>query len=133
MKAVLIAYLLTLSAWGWSQSYPLKGQIAATSFPVCPLDTFKQGVLPDGFDASFVMPGCDLFYEYNPFYNRFSCFASGTLGFVITPNLLNDNYDWVLFDITGVNPSAVYSDPTLMVTGNRSSVPGNTGPNQMHK
>ena len=118
---------MTLPAWGWSQSSPLKGQIAATSFPICTLDTFKQGVLPDGFDANIVIPGCDLFYEYNPFYYRFSCFASGTVGFVITPNLANDNYDWVLFDITGVNPSAVYSDPTLIVTGNRSSVPGNTG------
>ncbi len=127
MKTVLFTFLLSWPLWGWSQSYPLKGQIAATSFPICALDTFKQGVLPDGFDANIVMPGCDPFNEYNPFYYRFSCFASGTLGFLITPNLPNDNYDWVLFDITGVNPSAVYSDPTLVVTGNRSSVPGNTG------
>ena len=127
MKTVLFTFLLSWPLWGWSQSYPLKGQIAATSFPICTLDTFKQGVLPDGFDANIVIPGCDPFNEYNPFYYRFSCFASGTLGFLITPNLPNDNYDWVLFDITGVNPSAVYSDPTLVMTGNRSSVPGNTG------
>src|ERR1700733_14262182 len=91
LKTVLFTFLLSWPLWGWSQSYPLKGQIAATSFPICTLDTFKQGVLPDGFDAGFVIPGCDLFYEYNPFYYRFSCFASGTLGFVITPNLPNDN------------------------------------------
>jgi gliding motility-associated-like protein len=127
LKAALFAFLLTLPLWGWSQVHPLKGQQAATSFPICALDTFKQGVLPDAFDANIVVPGCDLFYELNPFYYRFSCFASGTLGFVIIPNLPGDNYDWVFFDITGVNPSSIYSDPALVVTGNRSSVPGNTG------
>jgi len=127
LKAVLIAYLLTLPAWGWSQTYPLKGQLAATAFPICAQDTFKQGVLPNGFDANIVMPGCDPYIEINPFYFRFTCYASGTLGFTIIPNLPSDNYDWILFDITGVLPSTIFIDPTLTVTGNRSSNPGNTG------
>jgi gliding motility-associated-like protein len=127
LKAVLIAYLLTLSVWGWSQTYPLKGQLAATAFPICAQDTFKQGNLPNGFNTSIVMPGCDPYYELNPFYYRFTCYTAGNLGFVIIPNLAEDNYDWVLFDITGVLPSTIFIDPTLIVTGNRSSNPGNTG------
>jgi gliding motility-associated-like protein len=127
LKAVLIAYLLTLPAWGWSQTYPLKGQLAATAFPICAQDTFKQGDLPNGFNASIVMPGCDPFLELNPFYYRFTCYTAGTLGFLIIPNLPEDNYDWILFDITGVLPSTIFIDPTLTVTGNRSSNPGNTG------
>jgi gliding motility-associated-like protein len=127
LKAAFIAYLLTLSVWGWSQSYPLKGQLAATAFPICAQDTFRQVALPNGFDANIQIPGCDPFFELNPFYYRFTCYTAGTLGFMIIPNLPTDNYDWVLFDITGVLPSAIFIDPNLIVTGNRSSNPGNTG------
>ncbi len=127
MKAVLIVYLLTLPAWGWSQTDRLKGQLAATAFPICAQDTFKQGVLPNAYIADIIIPGCDPFNDFNPFYYRFYCFTSGSLGFIIIPNLPADNYDWVLFDVTGVNPSLIFSDTSLLVTGNRSSVPGNTG------
>ncbi|HEY2348567.1 MAG TPA: PKD domain-containing protein, partial [Puia sp.] len=127
MKAAAFAYLLTLPLWGLSQNYPLKGQQAATAFPICAQDTFKQISLPNGFNASIQMPGCDPFYELNPFYYRFTCYSAGNLGFVIIPNLAADNYDWVLFDITGVLPSTIFIDPTLIVAGNRSSIPGNTG------
>jgi len=127
LKAILIAYLLTLPAWVWSQTNALKGQRAATAFPICAQDTIKQGILPNAFIADIIIPGCDPFNDFNPFYYRFSCFASGGLGFIIIPNLPNDNYDWVLFDVTGVNPSLIFSDTALIVTGNRSSVPGNTG------
>ncbi len=118
---------MTLPAWGWSQTYPLKGQLAATAFPICAQDTFKQGDLPNGFNGNIVMSGCDPYLELNPFYYRFTCYSAGTLGFIIIPNLPEDNYDWILFDITGVLPSTIFIDPTLTITGNRSSNPGNTG------
>ena len=127
MKTVLLAYLLSVPVFGWSQTYPLKGQLAATAFPVCGEDTFKQGALPNGFNSSISIPGCDPYTELNPFYYRFTCYTAGSLGFVIIPNLPSDNYDWILFDITGVLPSTIFIDPTLIVTGNRSSNPGNTG------
>jgi hypothetical protein len=103
---------LTLPAWGWSQAYPLKGQLAATAFPICAQDTFKQGDLPNGFNGNIVMSGCDPYLELNPFYYRFTCYSAGTLGFIIIPNLPEDNYDWILFDITGVLPSTIFIDPT---------------------
>ena len=127
MKAVLLAYLLSVPVFGWSQTYPLKGQLAATAFPVCGEDTIKQGALPNGFNSNIVIPGCDPYTELNPFYYRFTCYTSGTLGFVIIPNLPADNYDWILFDITGVLPSTIFIDPTLIVIGNRSANPGKTG------
>jgi gliding motility-associated-like protein len=127
LKAVLLAYLLSVPVFGWSQTYPLKGQLAATAFPVCGEDTIKQGALPNGFNSNIVIPGCDPYTELNPFYYRFTCYTSGTLGFVIIPNLPADNYDWILFDITGVLPSTIFIDPTLIVIGNRSANPGKTG------
>jgi gliding motility-associated-like protein len=127
LKAVLLAFLMSVSLFGWSQTYPLKGQLAATAFPVCGQDTVIQGVLPNGFNSSIAIPGCDPYVELNPFYYRFTCYTSGTLGFVIIPNLPADNYDWILFDITGVLPSTIFIDPTLIVTGNRSANSGKTG------
>jgi gliding motility-associated-like protein len=127
LKAALLACLLSVPVFGWSQTYPLKGQLAATSFPVCGQDTFKQSALPNGFNSSISIPGCDPYIELNPFYYRFTCYTAGTLGFVIIPNLLSDNYDWIFFDITGVLPSTIFIDPTLIVTGNRSANPGKTG------
>jgi len=127
LKTFIIAFLLTLPVWGLSQTYALKGQLAATAFPVCARDTIKQGILPNAFIADISIPGCDPFNDLNPYYYRFTCFSSGSLGFIIIPNVPDDNYDWVLFDVTGVNPSLIFADTSLLVTGNRSSVPGNTG------
>ena len=63
----------------------------------------------------------------NPFWYSFTCYTSGTLGFLITPKNLGDDYDWQLFDITGHNPSEVYTNPALIVTGNWSGTSGVTG------
>ncbi len=62
--------------------------------------------------------------DINPFWYKFTCFSSGTLGFLLTPVDLNDDYDWQLFDITGHNPNDVYTDNSLFVSCNWS---GNTG------
>lgn len=51
----------------------------------------------------------------------------GTLGFVITPSTLSDDYDWQLFDITGKNPNDVYTNPALFVACNWSGEGGVTG------
>src|SRR5690606_8553290 len=58
---------------------------------------------------------------------KFTCFTAGTLGFVITPMDLADDYDWQLFDITGRNPDEVYTNPALFVASNWSGNPGTTG------
>ncbi|MBS1933881.1 MAG: gliding motility-associated C-terminal domain-containing protein, partial [Bacteroidetes bacterium] len=63
----------------------------------------------------------------NPYWYQFTCYQTGTLGFLITPNQLGDDYDWELFDITGHNPNDVYSDPSLYVSANWSGSYGITG------
>ncbi len=111
------------------QVYPLKGQLASTAFPICGEDTIQQTSVPNGFNAGILMPGCDPYTEINPFYYRFTCFTSGSLVFTITPNDPSDNYDWILFDITGRLPSDIFVDPALTIVGNRSGTPGPTGVN----
>ena len=49
------------------------------------------------------------------------------MGFLITPNDLNDDYDWELFDITDHNPNDIYTNTSLFVACNWSGNLGLTG------
>ncbi len=127
MKTVLILYFLLISIVGWSQTFPVPGQLASTAFPVCGTSIFQQSVVPIGSTTVLNVPGCDFYPDTNPFWYSFTCFVGGTLGFLITPNNRSDDYDWMLFDITGHNPNDVYTDVSLIVTGNWSGSSGLTG------
>jgi len=113
------------------QACTLLGQTPSTAFPVCGTDTFSQSTVPICTNNAIYVPGCDNvavpYSDKNPFWYQFTCFTPGTLGFLITPNDLADDYDWQLFDITGHNPNDVYTDHTLFVTGNWSGSSGLTG------
>lgn len=104
------------------------GQTPSTAFPVCGTDTFSQATVPICTNQSITVPHCpkgpNLDYtDRNPFWYKFTCYTSGTLGFLVTPNNLEDDYDWQLYDITGRNADDVYTDSSLAITGNWS---GNT-------
>ncbi len=104
------------------------GQNPSTAFPVCGTDTFHQSTVPGCGNRRIPTTGCtDVLTDINPFWYRFTCFESGTLGFTITPNDLSDDYDWQLFDITNRNPDDLYTDPSMFVAGNWSGEPGRTG------
>ena len=104
------------------------GQNPGTAFPVCGTDTFKQSSVPACGGA--VIPGpCDRddVTDINPYWYKFTCFVTGTLGFTITPNADLEDYDWQLFDVTGKDPSAVYTDASLFVACDWSGEFGKTG------
>jgi gliding motility-associated-like protein len=127
LKAVFFTLLMLLSVWGWSQTFPIKGQYPSTPFPVCGADTIHQAAVPLGLTTTIPVPGCVGYPDVNPFYYTFTCFTTGTLGFTIVPNDPGDDYDWMIFDYTGILPSIIYTDSNLIVTGNRSATPGVTG------
>ena len=56
--------------------------------------------------------------ELNSVWYVFTANADGNLGFVITPNNLNDDYDWALFDITNASCNQIATDPSLQVSCN---------------
>lgn len=108
------------------------GQTPETAFPVCGTSTFYQANVPICSTSSLFVPGCSgngaaNYENKNPYWYRFTCFSSGTLGFVIVPNNLSDDYDWQLYDITGKDPSAIFTDRSIIVTGNWSGSYGATG------
>lgn len=108
------------------------GQTAGTAFPVCGTDTFSQSVVPTCVNGVIpIVPPCpndgNVYQDLNPYWYKFTCFTSGTLAFKIIPNNLGDDYDWQIFDITGRNPTDVYTDKSLTVSFNWSGEVGITG------
>ncbi len=125
---ILIFNILLVCLQLNAQTCTTLGQNPSTAFPVCGTDTFSQDTVP--YCGGRPIPGpCsrDDLRDLNPFWYKFTCFAPGTLGFVITPNDLDDDYDWQLFDITGHNPDDVFLDASLFVSCNWSGNPGLTG------
>jgi gliding motility-associated-like protein len=105
------------------------GQNPSTAFPVCGTANFTQNNVPicGNRDVPTKCRDNANYENKNPFWYKFTCFAPGTLGFVITPLDLGDDYDWQLFDITGKNPEDVFSNATLTVAHNWSAISGRTG------
>jgi len=67
---------------------------------------------------------CCMDNELNSIWYTFTVNTSGTFGFTLTPNNLNDDYDWALFDITNASCEDIFSDISLQVSCNAS---GGTG------
>lgn len=128
---VLLLVSLFLQQNALSQACTTMGQTPGTAFPVCGTATFTQSTVPLCSTNDIFVPGCSTtggaYQNKNPFWYKFTCFASGTLSFVINPLLPNEDYDWQLYDITGKNPNDVFTDPSLVVTGNWAGTYGATG------
>ncbi|HQR00698.1 MAG TPA: PKD domain-containing protein, partial [Ferruginibacter sp.] len=83
------------------------GQNPETAFPVCGTALFHQGIVPICGGNLMLSPCPDpsgVITNRNPFWYKFTCFSSGKLSFFITPDVLTEDYDWQLFDVTGRNP-----------------------------
>ena len=127
MKTAFITILILLSVYGHAQRFPVTGQLPTTAFPVCGTDTFRQATVPIGATHALQVPGCGNYNDVNPFWYQFTCYKAGTLGFLIRPNNLGDDYDWMLFDITGRKATDVFTNASLVVTGNWAGTYGLTG------
>ena len=125
---VIIVLFCFAARNGFSQTCSGLGQNPGSAFPVCGTDTFSIASVP--ICGNRQVPGpCRAvpLTDKNPFWYKFTCFTSGSLGFVITPNTFSDDYDWQIFDITNHNPNDVYSDASLFVACNWSGEGGLTG------
>jgi gliding motility-associated-like protein len=134
MRALLLffCFLFLISTRGYSQPCTTLGQTPSTAFPVCGTIVFHQSIVPLCLTNPLFVPGCsgndNADYENrNPYWYKFTCYASGTLGFLITPLAANEDYDWQLYDITGHNPDDIFTDHSLVVTGNWAGTYAPTG------
>jgi gliding motility-associated-like protein len=132
VKAIFVIFLLVLFSGSYAQTCTTLGQTPFTAFPVCGTNVFQQKDVPICSSNDLFVPGCSgndgaKYANKNPFWYKFTCYVSGTLGFQITPNNLSDDYDWQLYDITGLNPDQVYTNHNIIVSGNWAGNPGVTG------
>jgi len=137
LKKLSIPVFFILMTWGKLYAQipcTTLGQNPSTAFPVCGTTTFQQDSVPICSSNFLYVPGCtnygdtnSLYKNKNPFWYKFTCFQSGTLSFVIIPNLPGEDYDWQLYDVTGHNPDDVFTDTTLIVTGNWAGTYDSTG------
>ncbi len=139
MKRWLVILMSFFYVWTSTAQQSLKinncitlGQIPQTALPVCGTRGLSQSSVPIFSTSSLVVPGCSdgssvNYTDKNPFWYKFTCYASGPISFVITPNNPGDDYDWQLYDVTGRNIQDVFRDPTMVVIGNWSGTPGLTG------
>ncbi|PSL44870.1 gliding motility-associated-like protein [Chitinophaga niastensis] len=134
-QKILFAYFITLlilAKAATAQTCTAIGQNPSTAFPVCGTKTFQQQSVPICGIRNIPGPQCNTpgngpHMDKNPFWYKFTCYTAGTLGFAITPIVLNDDYDWQLFDVTGHQPDDVYTDMSLYVSMNWSGESGITG------
>ncbi len=132
---ILFLFTLIVSGELYAQSNcTALGQNPSTAFPVCGTSVFQQDSVPICTSGKLYVPGCSIwgdtatyYKSKNPFWYKFTCFQGGTLSFVIIPNLPGEDYDWQLFDVTGHNPDDVYTDTSLIVSGNWSGTYDTTG------
>ncbi len=111
-----------------AQNCTAPGQNPGTAFPVCGNIPFTQTTVPLCGGKKLPAIHCsDDVTDVNPFWYKFTCYQSGTLGFVITPKVLQEDYDWELYDVTGVDVNTVYTNGNLAIASNWSGELGVTG------
>ena len=125
--------LLLHKAIAFAQPCTNLGQTPSTAFPVCGTTVFHQSSVPICATVNIFVPGCSTqqggasYQNRNPYFYKFTCYVPGTLGFIISPLAANEDYDWQLWDITGHNPDDIFTNNSLIVTGNWAGTYGNTG------
>lgn len=129
-------FLLLLGNFVFSQPLPEQDCIAA--IPVCQ-DTFIQntpyvgigspsaGQGINGNEINFAI-SCMTAGEKNDVWYTFTVQTSGNLCFKIIPNDTTDDFDWAVFNLTNSPCDSIFTDASLEVSCNYSSLPGITGP-----
>ena len=128
-KLLLLISVTLLYSTLFAQECTNLGQTPATAFPVCGTSVFSQASVPICSGKAMPAPHCpgDGLRDKNPFYYKFNCFQTGTLGFLITPNSGVSDYDWELYDISGRDPNEIYTNGSIVVAANWSGEFGVTG------
>src|SRR5262245_22212619 len=98
-RLFIFPVFLFISGVGYSQPCTIPGQTPSTAFGLCDSTTVRQSSIPSCKNHNLFVPGCSQGYinqEYadrNPFWYRFICSSSGSLGFLIDPYTDDEDFD----------------------------------------
>ena len=129
----LLGFLL-LPAGLWAQLPPLQPeQDCINAIPICQNiyvqnDSYVgEGAIPDEITPSI---SCLSGGEVNDVWYIFTVSSAGMLSFNITPNVMSNDYDWAVYNLTNAACSDIATNAALQVSCNFSGASGNTGPSQ---
>lgn len=115
----LLVFSFSFTAKNYAQTCSLPGMTPDNAIPVCGTSVFHQSIVTNCTGQNVAQSNCSIgATSSSSFWYKFTCFQSGSLGFLISGIASTDDYDWVLFDITGHNPSDVFSNNTLAISIN---------------
>ncbi len=105
--------------------FSLQGQLPTIqdclgAIPVCQ-EIYVETTAPSGSGnyPNELNPGFTcIANEQNAIWYTFTTNSSGNFGFVVTPNNLNDDYDWALYNITNATCEDIKSDASLLISCN---------------
>lgn len=134
MRTLLLAVLFlsfTSPLFAQPQCSTFPGMTPQTAIVVCGTTSFFQSNVNNCLNTPVNPAPCPegLLTERSYWY-KFHCYAPGALGlgFLITPGMASDDFDWAIFDVTGhPNLNDIYSDPSMHVSSNISGDLGTTG------
>ncbi len=101
------------------------------ALPVCQ-NVYSESRSPSGegnyTNEIFTGTSCLNDGETNSIWYTFTVNKTGNFGFLITPNDLDDDYDWALYNITNASCSDIISDQSIMVSCNAAGDSACHGP-----
>ena len=88
-------------------SNPSQGNDCGWTETVCSDDAISSGVIGPGnhYELDLTNEGC-LYDEHQTFWTFFHAEMAGTIGLTITPNDMNDDYDFAIWSGTDCSPSS---------------------------
>lgn len=117
---------------GWSSAQVPTTADCAGAIPVCETMYIETAPMGDGnFKHETDAPHICVDKEGNSKWYTFSSLQSGELGFLITPDSPEADYDWAVFDITDASCFDIGGDPALLISCNAAGGTGclgTTGP-----
>ncbi len=130
MRSLLLSFLLSTAILIVKAQPPCTGpgRVPGSAQAVCGNLTFNERDVTNcsGPDIPNPTSGCGQVTSDNSRWYKFHCYQAGTLGFLLTPQNMADDYDWEIMDITGFLPGDVYT-VELRVSLNLSGQTGITG------
>jgi gliding motility-associated-like protein len=116
---ILLFFVFALAIKDYGQACSLPGMTPDKAYPVCGTSVFHENNVTNCTGPDVASTGCTVgVTSSSSFWYKFTCFQSGTLGFLISGIDARDDYDWQLFDVTGHNPNDVFNNASLQVSLN---------------
>ena len=129
ITGTLLVFIFSIVINSHAQTCTLPGMTPDNAIPVCGISVFHQSIVTNCSGPDVAQTGCSVgVTSSSSFWYKFTCFQSGSLGFLISGISNSDDYDWALFDITGHTPNEVFSNSSLPISINLYGTGGSPAP-----